>query len=147
MAEFQKHEEKVVNIGDSLIFENRTESAFEVSAGIIFHESGLYDVSVADSKTIVSRVQEKGYRNKSKVVANGNCIVCGKPLGGNRLFVCEECGAKLEDREIVHAWANGFESGLRCAMCGHLCQDECPIVNRDSSCQFMKGSGNVNTKV
>jgi len=26
-----------------------------------------------------------------EIIANGKCSVCGKPLQGNRIFVCEEC--------------------------------------------------------
>lgn len=26
------------------------------------------------------------------IVVNGNCPNCGKPLNGNRIFLCEECG-------------------------------------------------------
>lgn len=26
-----------------------------------------------------------------EIIVNGKCSVCGKPLQGNRIFVCEEC--------------------------------------------------------
>ena len=34
-----------------------------------------------------------------EVVANGNCAICGKPLSGDRVFVCEECNNKGADDE------------------------------------------------
>lgn len=32
-----------------------------------------------------------------EVVANGNCTICGKPLSGDRVFVCEECNYEPKD--------------------------------------------------
>lgn len=29
--------------------------------------------------------------DKAKIVVNGNCILCGKPLNCGRLFICKEC--------------------------------------------------------
>ncbi len=29
-----------------------------------------------------------------EIIANGNCMLCGKSLSGNRLFLCEECEKK-----------------------------------------------------
>lgn len=34
-----------------------------------------------------------------KVVSNGNCAICGKPLSGDRVFICEECSKKGADDE------------------------------------------------
>lgn len=28
---------------------------------------------------------------KFKVIVNGNCMMCGKPLSGERIFLCETC--------------------------------------------------------
>jgi hypothetical protein len=33
---------------------------------------------------------------KAKIIVNGNCMMCGKPLTGNNLFICEECQKKNE---------------------------------------------------
>ena len=30
-------------------------------------------------------------RRGFQVIVNGNCTKCGKPLSGNRIFICEEC--------------------------------------------------------
>lgn len=51
-------EEKVVNKDEPLIFENKTDSVFDVGTGIIFRKSGLYEVLVMGNKTIVSKVSD-----------------------------------------------------------------------------------------
>lgn len=51
-------EEKVLNKNEPLIFENKTDSAFDVDTGIIFHKSGLYEVLIMGNKTIVSKVSD-----------------------------------------------------------------------------------------
>lgn len=58
MAEFIETEEKVIDIDEPVIFENKTDSDFEVSAGIVFRKSGLYDVSIVGRRTIISKVAE-----------------------------------------------------------------------------------------
>lgn len=101
MAEFIRTEEKVVNIGDPVIFENNTDSDFEVSAGIIFHKSGLYDVSVVGRRTIVSKVAG---RKKGRWYDVGSlscrCSECGCKSQKEFLF-CPNCGADMrgEDNE------------------------------------------------
>lgn len=59
MAEFIRTEEKVVNVGEPVIFENNTDSDFSVSAAIVFRKSGLYDVSIVGRRTIISKVTER----------------------------------------------------------------------------------------
>ena len=51
--------DKNMNIGESIVFENKTDSAFDVSAGVVFHKSGIYEVSILKNKTIVSKVTER----------------------------------------------------------------------------------------
>lgn len=36
---------------------------------------------------------------KSKIIVNGNCILCKKKLSGNRIFFCEECEKKVKEFE------------------------------------------------
>lgn len=38
--------------------------------------------------------QEPDDGPKAKIVVNGNCAVCGKPLTGNNIFICKECQGK-----------------------------------------------------
>lgn len=33
---------------------------------------------------------------EANIIENGRCVICGKPLKGNRLFVCEDCSKKME---------------------------------------------------
>lgn len=72
MAEFIGIEEKVIDIDEPVIFENKTDSDFEVSAGIVFRKSGLYDVSIVGRRTIVSKVAE------SKIIRCRDCKHWGK---------------------------------------------------------------------
>lgn len=44
-------------------------------------------------KNIVSRIP------RAKIITNGNCLICGKELSKNRLFLCKEC-EKKQDAEI-----------------------------------------------
>jgi len=41
-------------------------------------------------KNIVSRIPGV------KIITNGNCLICGKELSENRLFLCKECEIKQE---------------------------------------------------
>ena len=59
MAGFIRTEEKVVNVGEPVIFENNTDSDFSVSAAIVFRKGGLYDVSIEGRRTIISKVAER----------------------------------------------------------------------------------------
>lgn len=58
MVEFKGGEEKLVRENEPIIFENKTDSSFDVSMGVVFHKSGIYEVSIVGNKTIVSKVGE-----------------------------------------------------------------------------------------
>lgn len=32
-----------------------------------------------------------------KVIVNGNCMICGKPLNNDRIFLCETCEKKEKE--------------------------------------------------
>lgn len=36
-----------------------------------------------------------------KIIVNGNCVVCGKELTGNELFLCEQCREEDEDGDQI----------------------------------------------
>ena len=36
---------------------------------------------------------------KFKIIVNGKCVVCGKDLIEDRIFICEECAKKAESEE------------------------------------------------
>ena len=96
MAEFIRTEEKVVNVGEPVIFENNTDSDFSVSAAIVFRKSGLYDVSIAGRRIIISKVSE---RKKGEWTKNNTCPFCGfLPwyYGDiHTLSFCPNCGSDL----------------------------------------------------
>lgn len=49
-------------------------------------EKGKNEFRVDDIKTVTD-----------KIIMNGNCCVCGKPID-NGLFLCEKCAAHIENR-------------------------------------------------
>ncbi len=104
MAEFIRTEEKVVNADELVIFENNTDSDFSVSTAIVFRKSGLYEVSIARRRTIISKVAErkKGkwiYHNDDLFPAESTmeCDQCHEeqPLTCDDEF-CPHCGAFME---------------------------------------------------
>lgn len=58
MAEFIHTKETIVKEGEPIVFENKTKSNFDVAAGVVFHKSGLYRVTVDGNRTIVSKESE-----------------------------------------------------------------------------------------
>ena len=58
-------------------------------------------------------------RKDFQVIVNGNCTICGKPLSGNRIFICEECeeqsnGIDWKDQMWAEAVEqNGKEQTMR----------------------------------
>lgn len=111
------NKEEIVNIGDPVIFENNTDSDFEVSVGIIFYKSGVYNVSIEGNKTIVSNV------GKSKI---------GKWI--NKKYYFENCYAECDQchkqtRGITEDGGFGFHYSFYnfCPNCGVKmtgCKDE-----------------------
>lgn len=59
MSEFVGGEEKIIDVNGQIVFENKTDSIFEVGVGVIFHESGLYDISISENKAIVTKVASR----------------------------------------------------------------------------------------
>lgn len=43
-----------------------------------------------------------------EIIANGKCSVCGKPLTGKRIFVCEKC-QRTSDQETLKKVMYGLE--------------------------------------
>lgn len=56
MSGLSNNDVTAVKIGEPIIFENKVGSNYDVSAGIIFHKSGLYEILITENKTIVSKV-------------------------------------------------------------------------------------------
>ena len=57
MPEYIHKAEEIAEKGKTIRFENKTDVAFDVSVGIVFHKSGLYRVSIVDDKVTVELVQ------------------------------------------------------------------------------------------
>lgn len=34
-----------------------------------------------------------------KYIVNGNCVICGKKLNKNKIFLCEECKEKIKKED------------------------------------------------
>ena len=86
------------DVGESIIFENKTNSSFEVSAGIVFHKSGLYEVSIIGNKTIVSKAMQrkKGeWIQKPNIYGVAYCSECDYELLTNDTNFCPNCGAMM----------------------------------------------------
>lgn len=115
MAEFIGGKEETVDIGDPVFFENKTDSDFEVSAGIIFKKSGVYEVTIVGNKTIVTKVTERKHGhwivaelNPSYSPFDGSseyfykCSECGATIGGSERFsnlFCYHCGTEMDEEE------------------------------------------------
>ena len=56
MAEFSGGEEKIIRENEPIVFENKTDSSFDVGMGVVFRKSGIYDVSIVGNKTVVKKL-------------------------------------------------------------------------------------------
>lgn len=103
MAEFIGTEEKFIDIDEPVIFENKTDSDFEISAAIVFRKSGLYDVSIVGRRTIVSKVAERESGAWIEYIPeHGECPFCGNHvdlLNGKANNFCGECGADMRGKQ------------------------------------------------
>jgi len=96
MAEFTGGLEKYISAREPLIFENKTESKYEVCAGIVFHKSGIYEVSVDGNRTIVSEVpkQKTGKWIEIKYTFHHKCSNCEWINNADSGYnFCPNCGS------------------------------------------------------
>ena len=93
MAEFIG-EEKLVSKGEPIVFENKTDSSFDVRMGVVFHKSGIYEISIVGNRITVSKVAE---RKKGRWISRD---------GKDDCFECSECHAALEGNEVY--WRNNY---------------------------------------
>lgn len=102
MAEFTGGNEKCISAREPIVFENKTESKYEVCAGIVFHKSGIYEVSVTGNRTIVSEVPKRktGKWMRTRTVEHDGelyCDQCGQEHPEQKLIwnYCPNCGADM----------------------------------------------------
>lgn len=100
MAEFTGGNEKYISAREPIVFENKTESKYEVCVGIVFHKSGIYEVSVVGNRTIVSEAPKP----RTGHWINGCCSECGEhaPFWSmastyHLSKFCYGCGAKMQE--------------------------------------------------
>ena len=55
MAEFMCTDEKAVEIGEQIVFENNTNSPILVGMAVMFREAGEYHVSVTKDRVVVTK--------------------------------------------------------------------------------------------
>ena len=101
MAEFVGGKSVVVDVGEPITFENKTDVDFNVGYGVVFRKSGLYRVSVNGKHTSIAIEQErkKGqWRCISKLgetFKGYRCSECTELVYGKTNF-CPNCGCKME---------------------------------------------------
>lgn len=97
-----------VNEDKPIIFKNETDSDFNVGVGIVFRKSGIYEISINDKTTIVTKISERKTGRWVKV--NGktaiNCSACYHCSWSwsfedtvKRFNFCPNCGARMEENE------------------------------------------------
>lgn len=132
MAEFVGGKEKTVGVDDFIIFENNTDSNFEVSTGIVFRKSGVYEVSIVGNRTIVSKVSERK-TGKWILVRGSNgkdyhkCSEClhTQDITGVKNY-CAVCGADMmgdsngsDCKRIIKQLPSAEPEIIRCKDCKH----------------------------
>lgn len=66
MAEIIQSTEQFVDVNESVVFANNTDSSFDVGTGIIFRKSGLYEVSIVGNRITVTKVSDLIRENKGE---------------------------------------------------------------------------------
>lgn len=77
-----------VNENKPIVFKNETDSDFNVGVGIIFQKSGIYEISINDKTTTVTKISE---RKTGKWIIEERDSIYGKKY----ILTCPECGESL----------------------------------------------------
>ena len=56
--------------------------------------------------------KEKAKTGMAKIVTNGNCCICGKPLDSG-LFLCKKCASHIENRREMNENSDAETDGLQ----------------------------------
>ena len=81
----------IVCEGDKITFENKSDSNYLVSAGVIFEKSGLYNVLVESKRTVISKVADSQMDwipcSERLPEAGQGCLVCHRGAIGIDTFI------------------------------------------------------------
>lgn len=94
-----------VNEDKPIIFKNETDSDFNVGVGIVFRKSGIYEISINDKTTIVTKVSERKTGRWIDHAEEGyvECPFCHSATNCDdnisELHFCFSCGARMEENE------------------------------------------------
>lgn len=101
MAEFVGGEPISVGVDEPITFENKTDTAFDVDCGIVFHKSGLYRVSIVGRHISVAVEPERKTGRWIKISPAGiyECSECHGHIMTKDIDCydfCHKCGTKME---------------------------------------------------
>lgn len=71
------------NENKPIIFKNKTDSDFNVGVGIVFRKSGIYEISINDKTTTVTKILER---------KTGKWNLCTDEKHDVDYYVCSNCG-------------------------------------------------------
>lgn len=88
MADFVVKKQELIGNDQKVVIENQTDSSFDVGTGIIFHKSGLYEVSILGNKITISQAAER---------VENEWILCEdtKDIPDHAILACDRYGEEL----------------------------------------------------
>jgi hypothetical protein len=101
-----------VNEDKPMVIVNETDSDFNVGVGVVFRKSGIYEISVNDRTTTVTRVSKRKTGQWIKIeegikIALYGCSECGRRIYDDRGYdpyvdypYCH-CGARMEGENVI----------------------------------------------
>lgn len=110
MAEFIGRELVSVGVDEPITFENKTDTVFNVSCGIVFRKSGLYRVSIVGRHMSVAVEPEQRIGRWIDDEFGSKCSCCGihthldkfdRPM---KFKYCSMCGAKMVELSDVNVY-------------------------------------------
>ena len=103
VSELINNEKKVIKVGEPIIFENKTSTPYDVSAGIVFRKSGIYEIMVTENITSVSKIANLTtgqWVKKNETIKCSNCEHSTWSMSFEHIVrnfnYCPYCGAKMQ---------------------------------------------------